>query len=277
MLASARAAWQRWREDRACRRHAIPDALWQLTLARYPFLGWRSAEQLIRLRRLATLFVARKEFSGAHGLSVTDEMAVAVASQAVLPVLNLDRGLDLYDGFIGIVMHRDAVVAPRKVTDDDGVVHEYEEELAGEVMPEGPVMLSWHDVEAAAKASGNTSWAYNVTIHEFAHVIDIVNGGADGMPPLPDRTAQLAWITVMDAAYIDFCAQVDAGSETALDPYAATSIEEFFAVAVESFYVQPLALKQAVPSVYRIFSDYFREDPAIEESASAAHEKSRGV
>lgn len=277
VLASAQAAWQRWREDRACRRHAIPDALWQLTLARYPFLGWRSAEQLFRLRRLATLFLARKEFSGAHGLSVTDEMAVAVASQAVLPILNLARGLALYDGFIGIVMHRDAVLAPCEVTDDDGVVHEYEEELAGEVMPQGPVMLSWHDVEAAAEASDPTRWAYNVTIHEFAHVIDIVNGGADGMPPLPDRTAQLAWITVMDAAYIDFCAQVDAGSETALDPYAATSIEEFFAVAVESFYVQPLTLKQAVPSVYRLFSDYFREDPAIEESASAAHEKSRGV
>lgn len=277
VLARAQATWRRWREDRACRRHAIPDALWQRTLARYPFLGWRSAGQLIRLRRLATLFLAHKEFSGAHGLVVTDEMAVAVAAQAVLPILNLDGGLTLYEGFVGIVMHRDAVMAPREVMDDDGVVHEYEEELAGEVMPQGPVMLSWHDVEAAAETSGHADWAYNVTIHEFAHVIDMVDGAADGMPPLPDRTARQHWITVMDAAYADFCAQVDAQGQTAIDPYAATSIEEFFAVTVESFYVQPRELRQAAPSVYRLFTDYFHDDPAVQGSAMTAHEKSRGV
>ena len=262
MLARAQAAWQRWREDRVCRQHAIPDALWQLTLARNPFLGWRSAEQLIRLRRLATLFLARKEFSGAHGLVVTDEMAVAVAAQAVLPILNLDDGLKLYEGFIGIVMHSDAVVAPREVMDDDGVVHEYDEELAGEAMQNGPVMLSWRDVKAAAEAASHTDWAYNVTIHEFAHVIDMVNGGADGVPPLRDRAARRRWIGVMETAYADFCAQVDAQRQTLVDPYAADSIEEFFAVAVETFYVQPLELQRAAPSVYQLFADYFREDPA---------------
>ena len=262
MLARAHAAWQRWREDRACRQHAIPDALWQLTLARYPFLGWRSADQLIRLRRLATLFLARKEFSGAHGLVVTDEMAAAVAAQAVLPILNLDDGLNLYEGFIGIVMHSDAVVAPREVMDDDGVVHEYDEELAGEAMQDGPVMLSWCDVEAAAEDSGHADWAYNVTIHEFAHVIDMAHGGADGVPPLPDRTARQHWIEVMETAYTDFCAQVDAQGQTSIDPYAATSIEEFFAVTVETFYVQPRELQRSAPSVYQLFADYFCEDPA---------------
>ena len=48
-------------------------------------------------------------------------MAVAIAAQAVLPVLRL--GLARYDGFIGIVVHPDQVVARREVTDDDGIVH----------------------------------------------------------------------------------------------------------------------------------------------------------
>ena len=262
VLARAQAARRRWRDDDACRQHAIPEALWQLTLARYPFLGWRSREQLMRLRRLATLFLARKEFSGAHGLVVTDEIAVAVAAQAVLPVLNLDEGLNLYDGFIGIVMHSDAVVAPREVMDDDGVVHEYDEELAGEAMQDGPVMLSWRDVEAAAEDSGHADWAYNVTIHEFAHVIDMAHGGADGVPPLSDRAARQHWIGVMEAAYADFCMQVDAQHQTLIDPYAADSIQEFFAVAVETFYVQPRELQRAAPSVYQLLVDYFHEDPA---------------
>ncbi len=262
MWARAQAAWRHWREDRASRRHAIPDALWQLTLARYPFLGWRSAEQLTRLRHLATLFLAHKEFSGAQGLVVTDEMAVAVAAQAVLPILNADGGLQLYAGFVGIVMHSDAVMAPREVVGDDGVVHTYDEELAGEAMQDGPVMLSWHDVGAAAAASDHTGWAYNVTIHEFAHVIDMVDGVADGVPPLADRAARRHWTQVMAAAYGDFCAQVDAQCPTAIDPYAAHSIEEFFAVAVETFYVQPLALQRAAPAVYRLLANHFREDPA---------------
>lgn len=262
MLARARAAWQHWREERACRRHAIPDALWQLTLARYPFLAWRSVEQLDRLRRLATLFLARKEFSGAQGLVVTDEMAVAVAAQAVLPILNLEGGLNLYAGFIGIVLHGDLVVAPREVMDDDGVVHEFDEELAGEAMQDGPVMLSWRDVQAASDEPGLTDWAYNVTIHEFAHVIDMANGAADGLPPLADRGARQRWIEVMQAAYADFHAQTEAQQPTSIDPYAAESMAEFFAVNVETFYVQPAELQRESPQVYRLFTEYFREDPA---------------
>ena len=262
MWAGAHAAWRRWREDRASRRRAIPEALWLLTLARYPFLGWRSAEQLTRLRHLTTLFLAHKEFSGAKGLVVTDEMAVAVAAQAVLPILNIDGGLQLYAGFVGIVMHSGAVVAPREVVGDDGVVHEYDEELAGEAMQDGPIMLSWHDVEAAAADSCHADWAYNVTIHEFAHVIDMVDGVADGVPPLADRAARRHWTQVLEAAYEDFCVQVDAQCRTAIDPYAAQSIEEFFAVTVETFYVQPQALQQAAPGVYRLLADHFRDDPA---------------
>ena len=262
MFARAQATWRRWCDDRASHRHAIPEALWQLTLARYPFLGWRSPEQLQRLRRLATLFLARKEFSGARGLMVTDEMAVAVAAQAVLPVLNLDGGLSLYAGFVGIVMHGDLVVAPREVMDDDGVVHEFDEELAGEAMQDGPVMLSWRDVEAAGDESGQADWAYNVTIHEFAHVIDMANGAADGLPPLADRSARQHWREVMASAYADFRARATTQQQTSIDPYAAESMAEFFAVIVETFYVQPLELRRESPQVYRLLVDYFRDDPA---------------
>lgn len=257
MLATVSGAWRRWRDDRTCRQRAIPDDLWALTLARYPFLTWRSTDRLSRMRRLATLFLARKEFSGARGFVVTDAVAVAVAAQAVLPVLT--RGLDLYAGFLGIVMHGDAVVAAREVTDDDGVVHRYSEELAGEAMHDGPIMLSWRDVDAAG---ADDAWGYNVTIHEFAHVIDMADGDANGVPPLPDRQARQAWCAVMQSAYRDFCVKVDADRHTSIDPYAAESIDEFFAVAVETFFVDPLTLQRAMPALYSLLADYADEDPA---------------
>ena len=123
-------ALRRRREARALQRRAIPDALWDRALAALPFVGARPPEQRERLRRLASLFLDRKEFSGAGGLEVTDEIALAVAVQACLPVLEL--GIDQYDNFVGIVLHPDAVVAPREVTDEHGVVHAYDEELSGE-------------------------------------------------------------------------------------------------------------------------------------------------
>lgn len=67
---------------------------------------------------------------------LTDEVALAVAAQAVLPLLHLPGGLGWYDDFVGIVMHPAEVVARRVVT-DSGVVHEYDEVLAGEAMNAG--------------------------------------------------------------------------------------------------------------------------------------------
>ena len=131
----------------------IPERLWQATLVHYAFLQRLSAGDQARLRRLATHFLAHKEFSGAHGLHITDAMAVAVAAQACLPLLHLgppdtpEDALGWYDDFVGIVMHPADAVAPRQVMDHAGVVHHYAEVLSGEAMQDGPVMLSWPAVQ----------------------------------------------------------------------------------------------------------------------------------
>jgi len=248
---------KRWRETRTLERRAIPDPLWELTLARFPFLGWRSEVEVDQLRQMATLFLADKEFTGTRGLVVDDEMAVAIAAQACLPALKL--GLTWYDGFKGIVVHADAVIAQREFIDDAGVVHEYEEELSGEAMHGGPVMLAWRDVDEAAESA---DLGYNVVIHEFVHVMDMRGGDADGVPPLPDRAAQDAWIEVLDAEYEAFCERVDADEPTMLDPYAAEAPEEFFAVASEAFFVAPRDFRDEHPNLYEMFGGFFRQDPA---------------
>ena len=264
-MTAASPAWWRapfarladWRERRALERRAIPDDLWALTLARMPFLARLDDSERAELRRLCSLFLDRKQFTGARGLQVTDDMAVTVAAQACLPVLKL--GLGLYGGFVQIVMHQDEVVAQRSVMDEDGVVHEYDESLTGEAMGGGPVMLTWADVRDAGESA---DWGYNVVIHEFAHVIDMADGDADGVPPLPDLPARERWIGVIDRAYEAFCEQVDAGLDTVVDPYGANSVEEFFAVAVEAFFVAAIPFKREMPELYQLLSDYFRQDPA---------------
>ena len=246
------------REQQALERRSIPEPMWQLTLARYPFLGRRSEPELQALRRLTSLFLDEKAFHGAGGFEVTDDIAVAVAAQACLPVLSL--GLSHYRHLAGIVMHAEEVVARRVVTDEDGVVHEYDEPLTGEASVDtGQIMLTWHDV---AEADALAEWGYNVVIHEFAHLLDALNGAIDGIPGPMDRAAQQAWIDVLDPAYERFCSEVDAGVQTLVDPYGAEGPEEFFAVAVEAFFVAPKPFKKEQPALYRLLASYFRQDPA---------------
>ncbi|HEY8049201.1 MAG TPA: zinc-dependent peptidase, partial [Ramlibacter sp.] len=148
-----------WLRRRAPARD-IPESLWQAVLVRYPFLAQRDAGQLQHLRELAGQFLAQKEFTGAMGFLITDDVALSIAAQAVLPVLHL--GLHWYDDFVGIVVHADEVVAKRTAMDDAGVVHDWEEVIAGEAMDRGPVMLSWSDVSGAGERAHE---GYNVVIH----------------------------------------------------------------------------------------------------------------
>jgi MtfA peptidase len=236
----------------------VPDGLWQRVLQRYAFIAARPAGDLLLLRDLAGQFLATKEFHGARGFEVTDEVALSIAAQAVLPVLHL--GLAWYDDFVGIVVHADEVVARRTVTDEIGVVHDYEEVLSGEAMDRGPVMLSWRDVDQA----GETAAAgYNVVIHEFIHKIDMRDGAPDGCPPLPSRAARAAWLQVMHAEYESFrekaiVAERFGGEPTWLDPYGATSIDEFFAVACEAYFVNRERFAREFAPLVRLFDGFFR-------------------
>lgn len=263
MWSRLQSAWARRREARALRRYAIPDELWQLTLLRYPFLAQRSPADLAELRRLSSLFLASKEFHGVGDFIVSDEVALAVAAQACLPVLKL--GLSWYDSFVGIVMHADEVLAQREYMDEDGIVHQFEEALAGEAMEGGPLMLTWTAVnnnDPADLAGSLDEGIFNVVIHEFAHVIDMRDGFADGAPPMAEAASRERWLDVMEAQWQSFCLRVDAGEDTLIDPYGAESPEEFFAVAVEAFFVAPREMRQEEPALYALLSGFFQQDPA---------------
>ncbi|HNJ84487.1 MAG TPA: zinc-dependent peptidase [Piscinibacter sp.] len=251
--------WRRRRAARTLLHRPIPDALWSLTLARYPFIARRSEADRQGLRELATLFLADKEFAGMQGLEVDDGMAVAIAAQACLPILRL--GLAQYDAFKGIVVHPDIVVARREVMDEDGIVHYYDEELAGEAMEGGPVMLTWRDV---ADAGDSAEWGYNVVVHEFAHVLDMRDGAADGVPLLADRAARERWLAVLVPEWDEFSVRVAVGEDTLIDPYGAEAIDEFFAVASELFFVDAATMRGEHPALYELLAGYYRQDPAAD-------------
>jgi len=236
-----------WRRRRVLRNHRIDDALWQAATRPLTFLP-----RAPKLRELALLFLAEKELSGARGLELTDAMRVSIAAQACTPILEL--GLDWYRGWRGIVVYPGDFRVRRQELDEHGVVHEWEDDLAGEAMPGGPVVLSW---DALAHDP-----AINVVIHEFAHKLDMLNGEADGVPPLHAGMDRRAWRAAFDEAYAGFCDAVDRGRDTWLDPYAAEHPSEFFAVISEAFFREPHETKRRYPEVYDQLARFYRQDPA---------------
>ena len=258
-------ALRRWRRRRLADRMSVSAAQWEQVEQSLPSLAWRPAEDRPMLRRMALEFLAEKQVHGARGLAISDEMLLSIALQACLPVLHI--GLDAYADWVGIIVYPGDFVIPRSVADEDGVVHEYEDEVLGEAWEGGPVLLSWFEGDdvAAGAAEG-----INVVIHEFAHKLDMGNGEVDGYPRLPATMSAAAWASAFRPAYEDFCERVDRGDETRLDPYGAEHPAEFFAVMSEAFFETPGLLKEKYPAVYEQLSLYYKQDPAPREAALTA-------
>ena len=134
---------------------------------------------------------------------------------------------------------------------------------SGEAWEGGPLLISWHDAQMAGDG-------YNVVIHEFAHKLDMRNGEADGIPPLPPGLSRQEWETALLAAYADFCRRLEAadahGKEyeeaSLIDSYAAENPAEFFAVLSETFFETPESFLQEYPALYALFIRFYLQEPA---------------
>ena len=242
-----------WRRRRTLKSDQLDETLWKKAAAKLSFLRGLSEEDTARLKQLVVLFLAEKEMHGAHGLALTDEVRLSIAAQACLPVLNL--GLDVYRGWVGVIVYPGEFRVQKEEIDENGVVHTFEEELAGEAWPGGPVVLSWQDV-------GLSERGYNVVIHEFAHKIHMDGGGDENYPAARKDMDAAKWRKALEEAYDRFCAEVESGEPTFIDPYASEHPAEFFAVMSEVFFTESAVLARDWPELYAQLAAFYRQDPA---------------
>lgn len=231
----------------------LDDTAWEDAITLPVFDGLDAAERQ-RLRELAREIMAEKEFSGAGGAEVDDYMRTAIAVFAALPVLSLGAGW--YKGWREIVIYPGAFVHEGQRTDAAGVVHQVRQVRGGEAMYGGPLVLSWDDVAASGGGAG-----FNVVIHEFAHKLDMANGGVNGLPPLHGDLDQAEWSATFRLAYDDFSYRARRGMTGGLNPYAAESPAEFFAVLSEYFFEGPAVLRGVYPAVYDLMRRFYKQDP----------------
>jgi hypothetical protein len=242
-----------WRRKRILKSARLDEALWKRVAAKLSFLRGLSGGDTARLKELVILFLAEKEMHGAHGLELTDEARLSIAAQACLPILNL--GLDVYESWVGVIVYPGEFRVHKEEVDENGVVHSFADELAGEAWPGGPVILSWEDVGMAERG-------YNVVIHEFAHKIHMDGAGDADFPAARNGMDPAKWRKTLEESYDRFCAEVDTGEPTFIDPYAAEHPSEFFAVMSEAFFTESAVLARDWPELYGQLALFYRQDPA---------------
>ncbi|WP_108445621.1 zinc-dependent peptidase [Halomonas denitrificans] len=252
-------------------RHPFPAADWAEARARIPLLAALPDDQAERLGHRAWAFVHAKRLSLHPELAGTvtfDAPArLALAGQACLLTLGWcdSEHIDAFANVHEILILPDAFQRRVEEMDEFGVVHEYDDERAGETSLQGPVVVAWPDLMASGGLDG-----FNVLIHELAHKLDLGNSlDVDGFPPLPREIDPREWYRIFMGVWEDLQARLARGEETPIDDYAASHPGECFAVCCEHFFSDPDRLHRAYPALYGLLSRYFHQDPLARLPADA--------
>ncbi|GJI98475.1 hypothetical protein RugamoR57_51930 [Duganella caerulea] len=209
-----------------------------------------------QLQRLVVQFLHQKKFIGCEGLEVTDEMAVTIAGQACLLLLN--RPTKVYPALHTILVYPSAFVARRAEVGPGGVVTPGHQSMLGESWDDGRVILSWDDVQRGA---GDWTDGHNIVLHEFAHQLDSESGRANGAPYLGNPASYREWSEVLERDFQHLRHSAMYRQHSVMDHYGATNPAEFFAVATETFFEKPYQMAEHHAELFAEFLKYYRVDP----------------
>jgi len=212
------------------------------------------------LRALMQVFIKEKYWEGCGGLELTDEIRITIAAQACLLLLGIPH--NYYHNAQSILVYPSTVVPPQRRPGFFEIANSPVDSpapLLGQAFTQGPVILVW---DAVLHGARHPEHGHNVVYHEFAHKLDMLDGAADGTPPFADREQLVKWVAVCSTEFLRLRNLAEKGHKTFLDAYGAKNEAEFFAVATEEFFDRPVALKEHAPDLYRVLSDYYRQDPA---------------
>ena len=210
----------------------------------------------LQLRRLIKQFLHKKQFFGAGGLEITDEIRVTIAAEACMLLLNRNSGV--YPKLRYIIVYPSAFVVKHGGVDEDGVVDARPRDLLGESWDQGKVILAWDGVLRGAQ---NFLDGHNLVLHEFALQLDSETGNTDGAPLLGGIGSYRSWAEVLSGEYIELQQDSRRGRRSLMDHYGATNPAEFFAVATETFFEKPRQMSKYHAELFETLMAYYRVDP----------------
>lgn len=220
----------------------FPEAWRRVLERRVRFYRRLDAAGRRRFERNLTLVLADYRFHAVPGVDLTDELRVLSAAGAAMLV----HGRDDWE----LPGRREIVLYPDHFDDSHRVARGGP--IAGMVQHQGAIVLS---VRALLDGWSRDD-GYNVSLHEFAHVLDLDDGAADGVPAALSPRSIAPWLGVMARER----KRVER-RRSILRAYAATHDAELFAVAVEVFFEQPHEMERRHPELYGALMDVFGLDP----------------
>jgi hypothetical protein len=231
-------------------------ATWRSIIAEV-FVPWRFLDesQKGRLEVLTADLIDRKHWEGSKDFSVTTEMKVTIAVHAALLILELDHRYYRKVSSI-IVLPTTQVLNGQRTGPAQGVVTDTPMPIIGQAVLNGPVVIAW---DAASNQARHPERGHNVTYHEFAHKLDMLDGSADGSPPLSSQEEAARWVEVCQR---EFDLLRDGRGGHLLDAYGSVNPGEFFAVATEVFFNKPRPMLAHKPDLYGVLSSFYNQDPA---------------
>jgi Mlc titration factor MtfA (ptsG expression regulator) len=247
-------------------RHGLPAHWRDILAARSAHFRLLDDDEQARLGELADHLLLTRRWEAARGVTLDDEIRTVIAGQGALVVLGLDE--TWLEGVSTIVVRRGAMrrSAPTPTWGRvAGIVDGSPSPIDGQAdHHRGPVMINW---TSARREASNPRLGRDVTIHEFSHKLDMLDGIVDGTPPMDDAELRARWVEVCTAEYDALRA---GPPDPLLRPYATTNVGEFFAVAAEVFFARPVELAVAKPALYDVLRRFFRQDTAARVLRAAA-------
>lgn len=247
----------------------FPDAWREILKKNVTHYTYLDKDELLLLERLTQVFIAEKNFEGCADLEMNDEVKVVIAAQASLLVLGLPSFQ--YDRVDSILVYPTTVTIPpsrSSVFGNNLAIVPDQQHVLGLAWQQGSVVLVWDAVKCGAC---HPERGHNVVYHEFAHILDMRDGTADGTPELHSRSLYLQWVETFSKEFYRLKKESAEGNKTLLDTYGTVNEAEFFAVTTELFFDRPVKMEKIYPELYQVMSLFYQQDTAARERKYLLH------
>lgn len=245
---------KRWQRQRLQKRPFPP--YWLALVEQYvPIYTKLTSAERKRLQGHVNVFLSEKQFIGCNGLTVTDEMRLAIAAVSCILLLN-EQG-NYFQKLVSILIYPHEYVVDA-TTSHGFYIEEQRVARLGESWTRDQLILSWHQIQFDAHHWND---GHNLILHEFAHQLDQANDEAQGVPLLIHKAEYSRWAQVMNYEFQQLYAAAQQGWPTVIDSYGATNPAEFFAVATETFFEKPKAMHRKHTELYELLRDFYKLDP----------------
>jgi MtfA peptidase len=214
-----------------------------------------TSEEQTRLQGDLRILMDEKNWEGALGFEISDEVQVVISALASLLTVGFEKH-EYFPNVQTIIVYPTSYSAP-SYSAEGMVVEQSAEGRLGEAHGIGPIILSWSDVVAGG--APNTG-RHSLVQHEFAHKLDFRDGDANGVPLLKDSAEVDDWAAVMSAEFEQLVDDVNHHRHTVLRAYGATNPAEFFAVCTECYFEKAVRMRDQKPELYRVLREYYGID-----------------